>query len=366
MDSYAGGSADFEFQQLIGIPLTEFLQGHMLTNTWAGYFDGSYDVTDRWTLSAGGRYSEDAKSGTVYNAYFLEIPSPNFGGAPEPPYAINTNYSNHKSWADFTPRVSLSYRLAPDVTPYVSYSEGFRSGGFDIRGNESLYPATVNGYRPETEDTYEVGVKSEFLDHKLRVNVDGYYSQYQNQQLTMSYALPGALLQAVENAASSHIEGIELEATAKLSSHFTATAVGAYTFAAFDQFNQIPFAGVQSLPTVSGFQYTPKWTGSLELAYDTVLYDGVFTAAGSVAYRSLTQIYDVPSQIDQPGYTLLDANFMWTSPSGRWSLSLKGSNLTDERYRVGGYNFLGAAYGNAVVGFYGAPRTILSSIAAHF
>jgi iron complex outermembrane receptor protein len=365
MDSLAGGSADFSFQQLIALPLTEYLNGHILTNSWAGYFDGSYDIGERWTVSAGGRYSNDAKSGAVHNAYYLEITAPAFGGAAAPPYAVNTDYSNHKSWHDFTPRVSLSYKPAPDITTYVSYSEGFRSGGFDIRGNASLYPATKDGYRPETVDTYEAGMKGEYLDRRLRLNLDGFYSRYKDQQLTMSYPLPGALLQAVENAASSHIEGVELEAAAKLIPHLTATAVGAYTFAAFDQFNQIPFAGVRSLPTVSGFQYTPKWTGSIELAYDTILLDGALTAAGSIAYRSLTQIYDVPSGIDQPGYAVLDANVMWTAPSGRWTLALKGANLTDERYRVGGYYFLGAPYGNSVVGFYGAPRTVLSSIALH-
>src|SRR5579859_6836409 len=360
MNSNAAGDFD---EQLANLGLTDYLQGHVLTNSWAGYGDGSFDITDQLTLSAGGRYSYDEKTGQVYNAFFVGLASPAFGGAAQNPLLVNTNYTNHKSWGDFTPRVSLSYKFTPDITSYVSFAEGFRSGGFDIRGNGTFTPQTVNGYNPEKVKTYEAGVKGNYFDHKLSVNLDGYYSQYDQQQVGVQVPTSGGVESVIENAGRSHIEGIELEAVARLFGGLTATASGAYTYA---QFDSLPV--LNGIPPLQGFQYAPKWTGSLELAYTTELGDkmGSLTTSGTVAYRSFTQLYDTPSVIDQGGYTVVDANIIWTAPSGHWSVSLKGANLTDERYRVGGYNLNGALYGNSVVGFYGAPRTFLSSISAHF
>ena len=362
MNSTADGYFDEELANLLG-GITDLLSGGVNTNSWAGYFDGSFDITEQWTLSAGGRYSYDAKSAQVFNAFYLGLASPPFGGANAPPFAVNTNYSNHKSWGDFTPRVSLSYKVTPDITSYVSYSEGFRSGGFDIRGNATFTPQTVNGYNPEKVDTYEVGVKGDYFGHKLSLDVDGYYAQYKDQQVGVQIPTAGGVESVIENAGRSHIEGIELEATAKLFKGLTATAAGAYTYA---QFDSLP--SLNGVPALQGFQYAPKWTGSLDLSYTAGLGDdlGSLTTTGTVAYRGFTQLYDTPSAIDQPGYTTVDANIVWTAPSGKWSLSLRGANLTDERYRIGGYNLNGATYGNSVVGFYGAPRTFLSSIAAHF
>lgn len=360
MNSNAAGDFD---EQLGNLGLTDLLQGHVLTNSWAGYADGSFDITEDWILSVGGRYSYDEKTGQVYNAFFLGLASPDFGGPARKPLVVNTNYTNHKSWGDFTPRVSLSYKVTPDITSYVSYAEGFRSGGFDIRGNGVFTPQTVNGYNPEKVDTYEAGLKGNYFGHKLSVNLDGYYSKYDQQQVAVQVPTPGGVESVVENAGRSHIEGIELEAVARLFGGLTATAAGAYTYAQFDSLPTL-----HGIPPLRGFQYAPKWTGSLELAYTSDLGDqmGSLTTSGTVAYRSFTQLYDTPSVIDQPGYAVVDANIIWTAPSGGWSVSLKGSNLTDEHYRIGGYNLNGALFGNSVVGFYGAPRTFLSTVSAHF
>ena len=359
MNSNAAGDFD---EELANLGLTDYLQGHVLTNSWAGYGDGSVDLLDDLTLSLGGRYSYDEKTGQVFNAFYLGLASPAFGGPAQNPLVVNTNYTNHKSWGDFTPRISLSYKITPDITSYVSYAEGFRSGGFDIRGNGVFTPQTVNGYNPEKVDTVEAGIKGEYLGHRLDVNADGYYSFYRDQQVGVQIPTAGGVESVIENAGRSHIEGIELEATAKVTSNLMLVASGAYTYA---QFDSLPV--LNGIPPLQGFQYAPKWTGSLDATYTADLGgNGTLTSSATVAYRSFTQLYDTPSVIDQGGYTVLDANIIWTAPSGHYSVSLKGSNLTDERYRTGGYNLNGATYGNSVVGFYGAPRTILSTIAAHF
>ena len=65
--------------------------------------------------------------------------------------------------------------------------------------------------------------------------------------------------------------------------------------------------------------------------------------------------------LDEDGYTLLDAAIVWTTRDERFQLSLTGRNLTDARYRIGGYSFPGALFGNSIIGFYGPPRTFTLS-----
>ena len=79
------------------------------------------------------------------------------------------------------------------------------------------------------------------------------------------------------------------------------------------------------------------------------------------------QVFETPIPLlDQKGYWLYDATLIWTDPTDRYQVGLVGRNLSDEQYRVGGYNFPGAATGNSVTGFYGPPKTVLLTLQAKF
>jgi iron complex outermembrane receptor protein len=87
----------------------------------------------------------------------------------------------------------------------------------------------------------------------------------------------------------------------------------------------------------------------------------------SASYRGAIQMFEFASpQLDQGAYTLVDATAVWTLPDDRFRISLQGRNLTDERYRVGGYNFPGALTGDSIIGFYGPPRTFTAVFEATF
>jgi iron complex outermembrane receptor protein len=86
-----------------------------------------------------------------------------------------------------------------------------------------------------------------------------------------------------------------------------------------------------------------------------------FTAWSS--FRSKYAMFEIPSQLDQSGYTLANLDIVWTSSNGKYEVGLHGKNLTDKHYRVGGYNFPGATLGNTITGYYGPPRTVTGSIA---
>ena len=77
-------------------------------------------------------------------------------------------------------------------------------------------------------------------------------------------------------------------------------------------------------------------------------------------------MFEFASPLDPQGYALVDASVNWTSDDDRFSLGVHGRNLTNEEYRVGGYNFAGAAFGNSIIGYYGPPRTVTASLQYKF
>ena len=110
------------------------------------------------------------------------------------------------------------------------------------------------------------------------------------------------------------------------------------------------------------FQNTPSNTFMIAPTYRQDLAGGTITIAPSLSYRSAYSQFEVPNALlDEDGYTLIDAAVVWTTRDERFQLSLTGRNLTDARYRIGGYNFPGALFGNSIIGFYGPPRTFTLS-----
>ena len=358
MNAVAGGGAD----TILGnANLTLNFSGKSLTHSTAVFADGSYDLTDKLQLSLGGRWTDDSRGAYVYRVLELGLGSPTLGGKGIP-FQVRTNYANKKDFTNFTPRASLSYKLTNDLTTYATYSEGFKSGGFDMRGDAFLTPGTQNGYGPEKVKSYEIGLKGTALDQRVSFNAAGFYAEYTDLQVTIqTAATPPAvgIASIVANAAKSTIKGLELESRAQIYGPLSANlSVG------------LADAKLDLTPTLIAnsilvFQNTPKWTGSFRLVYDvpgTVL-GGTMSVNGGVSYRSRTYQFNAPiPALDQKAYALLDANVAWTSESGRWSAILSGLNITDERYKVAGYNFPGLTFGNTLAAFYGDPQVVRLSV----
>lgn len=86
-----------------------------------------------------------------------------------------------------------------------------------------------------------------------------------------------------------------------------------------------------------------------------------------VSYRDKYQQFEQPlPALDQKAFTLVDLTAVWTAPGGKYKFVLTGKNLTDERYRTGGYNFGAPTYNNSVIGFYGPPRTVTGTVEVAF
>ena len=216
---------------------------------------------------------------------------------------------------------------------------------------------------------YEESFEITALDRRLSFAADVFYSKYKDQQVTTQVAVPSGIASSVDNAGSSTIYGAEFEGQAALGAGFSANLALGYIHAEYDEFNRYDPVSKTIINVADQyvFQNTPKWTGSLGVTWRHELFGGDVSVTPTVSYRgSYTQFEQPLPTLDQKAFTLLDLTAIWTSPDQRYKFSLTGKNLTDERYRIGGYNFPGATYNNSVIGFYGPPRTILGTVEVKF
>jgi iron complex outermembrane receptor protein len=368
---YLNGRASGAFDTVLGgLNTTTLTAGEVFTKSYAAFGDFSFDLTDTFKISAGLRYTRDEKTGTVFRRNYTGIRSPRFGNAAAVPGLIRSDYTNSRDFEKLTPRISLSYQPNADLNLYASYGKGYKSGGFDMRGDAILTPTTVNGYEPETIDSYELGLKGAFLDRTLFINAAGFFSNYKDQQVTIQVpSLAGGIASFVDNAGKGEIYGFELETRMVPSRHFQASVVVGYTNADYKEF--FTFIGGGTTPVdVSdqrAFQNTPEWTANASFTWSNDVAGGVLAFTPSVSLRSDTQMFELATPaLDQDGYALVDASLNWTSGDGRYRLGVAARNLTDARYRVGGYNFPGALFGNSIIGYYGPPRTVTGTFEIKF
>ena len=370
LDATAAGAFD---TSLGAANLTIATSGEVTTDSLAAFADVSFDVTDAFSVSAGGRWTRDERAGTVYRQNFTGLRSPLFGNPTATPGLLRSNYTNERTFEEFTPRVSASFEFSDALTAYAAYSEGFKSGGFDMRGDAVLTPTTTEGYDPEFVDSAEIGLKGSLGGGRVTFNAAIFDADYEGQQITRQEPAPGGIASFVDNAASSEIKGVELESALFFTDDFTATLGVGYIDAEFNEFNTFTVASGMAVPvdlsSTAVFQNTPEWSGNLTLSYRQELSGGrgslVWTGVGS--YRSEYSMFEFPSALDQTeDYTLVDAGIIWTSGSERLSVGAHGRNLTDEEYRIGGYLFPGALFGNVVNSFYGPPRTWYVSASYRF
>ena len=374
---------------LFGLPgLNAYTAGDVRTKTWSVFGDFTYDFTDQLSLSVGGRYTNDKRSAFVYKATRITGLSPEFGGTLTPIIlgAPATNFRGDRTFKEFTPRASLSFKPNDDNMIYASYSKGFKGGGFDPRGSGTSAPISnpaagrtyddiydFLAFDPEKVDSYEIGYKGSLFDRRLTLGLAGFYMDYKDVQIPgsvgcLANGLP-SFCGITTNAAKARLQGIEAEANAVLARDFAGPgstfrfngALG-YIDAKYKSFIGPTGADVADQRV---FQNTPKWTVMGSIAASIPAMGGNIDVSTGLTYRSLTHQFEVPiPALDQPGYVLWDASLVWTADSGDYSIGIHGKNLTDKQYITSGYNYQNAA-GRSTLGlegvqtaFYGNPRQV--------
>lgn len=327
-----------------------------------------WNVTSSWKLNAGLRASRVDKDFDGYLRYgtsdltyggFTPIPAslePLWGVLEGPPGTQSAERSDQA----LMPSAGIQYRIDPTAMLYLTYSRGFKAGGFN--GLLPNKPLDDLEFGPEHVNAYELGIKSRWLSDTVLVDLDVFRSDYLGLQANTQVYQPATNTYSplVRNAAESLSQGVELEAQWVVNSSFhlttNVTYLDAYyvrypnaspttlqsycatlTAAAFSAIPQClaygypvpPYANLSGAPT----PYSPRWSGSLTADYiarlpggflfTTELVPYVTTGYGTSAGDTTDPIYHVG------GYMRLDGRMTLESPDGHWAFDLIGKNLTD-------------------------------------
>ncbi len=337
--------------------IADFLSGGLVDNSsYAAFGQLTYGLTDRLSLTLGGRYTYEKKG-------FLPdqiITRDNTGGSllalsraliPDP--ALNPDghrilppIDGTRLFHEFTPAVTLDERFTANVLGYVSYSQGFKSGGFTQRVFPPL--AVIPNFGPEHLRSYEAGLKTEFFDHRLRLNGAAYLANYDDMQIVILYgAAP-----TTRNAGDARIKGFELETEAALASWLHFNAGLGYTDAHYLSVSPLAVG----VTPASKLPNAPKWTATMGATADLYHWSaGTISLRGDYSYKSAHYLTaDNSPYLYQMGVGLVNLTSIFNDASGHWSFSGGATNLTNRKYLLSGLDQL-ASVGIAE-GTYSRPR----------
>ena len=321
---------------LIVVPIYNYT--HQETDSIAAFFEADYDINDQITLTVGGRYIDEEKSSNACQ-----------GAGPYPDCAAINTYAE-KNWTKFTPKVAVSYQANEDVLYYLSYSQGYRSGGFNGRwGNEF---SAVRPYKPETVTNIELGLKSTLMDNRLRVNVAVFDMEYEDKQLDVD--IPDTLAAigratVTDNVAEASFKGIELELYAIITQNFSIDLNVGYLDASYDEF----FADFNGSGTPADYTYleplrAPDLTWTLGLTYEWEAGPGlayIRASAHHIGEHHTSQLNSLTTFNKEQ--TLIDLSMNYEINNTVFAFFAK--NLTEEDGFTVGYDvFAGAAWSYAM------------------
>ena len=373
---YQRDTVDFCVSQLLGF--LDLVSGPLPFGNWndtpfilcnaqkakstAIFAEGNYKVTDRLTLTAGVRQTWDDKIWRGRQQAFIPTLEGGFDlgiTINEPLDASVYNYpagviTVKDKTKKLTYRFSVGYQASDDIFVYATHATGYKGGGFnDQIGGFAPYGADLDFFasdaratKPETTKSYEIGVKAELLDNRVRANLTGFYVKYSDlqKQLNVPIVVNGSPNQVTLffNAASATVKGIEAELTAKPVNNLTLRGVLGYQDAKYDKY-VAPNAGydLASAP----LDRAPKWQWTLAANYLVPLGSHDVTFDGSIAYQSrslFTQAIDDPlGNTFLNARTLVNASITFADVDDRYYVRLVGQNLTDQRYRTASQNVAG-------------------------
>lgn len=306
-----------------------------LDNAEAVFSQVDYTIMPGLELTGGIRWTYEYKNISRVNSHLATNTGPcNLTSVNVNPTNA-CNYLFSKTWSNTTYHAGVDYHIDDDKMVYATYSTGFVAGGFNSRVD--TYYLTGLAYSPETAKAWEVGLKSQWLDDRLRANLTGFWNTYDNLQ-EGAFIPGGGLQQAIINGVNEEAKGVELEAIALPIDRWQVSASIGWLDAAYTKFYANVFgtgaANYQALTP----PFTSKYTARLESSYEFDLNgSGTLTPDVSTSYQSKYFTDPTNSPVGHNnGYWLLDSSLTYEEPQGRWKIAAWGKNLTNTLYRLSG------------------------------
>jgi len=348
-------------------------QNDVDTESYAAFLHMDFQVTDRFGVTLGGRYTKEDKNfiggqadlnGFTYKIsgcvdpegpanQYLDPSIPDGVtcqqalGFPVPgqPFRYFPADEQNQSWDVFTPTLGLQYDFTDDVMAYAKYSKGFKSGGWTTRLSQPITDGKQAEFEPEFAETYEIGLKSQLFNNRLLMNFAVFTTDYKDIQLNFQEGASPVL----HNAGDATISGAELEAQAVIAGGFGFTFAGGYVDAEYDNVNP-----ETHITTDNEIPKTPEYKINVGPYFDFDLGDGSVRLA--VDYTHTAEMFNDSLNTDnlvRPAVDNWNASIRYVWQDGKYEFAVGGTNLSDERYLVTGS--INDAAGEHV-GTYSRPR----------
>ena len=344
--------------------------GKTLTKSMAVFGDGSYALNGKLTLNFGLRGTQEKKNGIAFNAGYTNDTFTKVS-------TVTANFDKTTTFNSVAPKLGVDYKFSDQVMGYVSLSRGFKSGGYNVRAQATVFPKSADPFKDEVLDVAEVGLKSVLNDGHLVLNTAVFDGKYKDIQVSTFTAydsngdgVEDAFFGNFLNAGSATMKGAEVEFDA---SSPTMTWLGANGYASYLDLTPDAFldANHDHFVDTQVITNAPHWTAGLHFNLNFPMKSGLVTASVGAAYRGLSVLTNEGGSfagkallpISQKAYTLYDASVNWLSPDAKWRLGLNGKNLTNKGYLTNGYNIPSLGI---LTGSYGAPRTVLATVEYRF
>ena len=359
-DDYLGGF-------LGGNTFLRTVDDDLQTTSWAAFANAVFALTDTVNLSTGIRYTEEEKEYFRTTSTFSN--SALFNGT----FA----FSRTESWENVSPMVSLDWQANDNTLLYARYATGFKSGGFNGRANAA---GEDQPYDPETLDSYEVGVKSDWADGTVRTNITAFYNDYTDFQARVSRSVTSptqpipAIDFAVLNAGGLEIYGAELEFLAYPVPELRLDASIGYLHAEYTEFFEVRAGPVTIDRSWQTPAFSPEWTMRFGGQYEWSLGDmGSLTLGAAARFRSEMALAvdnaNLTSRAIFPGmwqddFWVYDAQLVWANDNETLLAGLYARNLSDEVYKTDAQEFSSVA--GIRTAYYGAPQTVSFKITVRY
>ncbi|MEM9168027.1 MAG: TonB-dependent receptor [Pseudomonadota bacterium] len=326
-------------------------------DSFAFFGEAEYEIAPAFDIIFGMRYTNESKDferQPQVRRSLVEL-------GQQPTFEESANFDA------ITLRAGWRYQITDDVSSYFTFSQGFKSGGFN---SQAMTAFSAQPFNEETADSFELGLKSELFDNRLRFNASGFYVKYDDLQresvlpfIDPLTNLPGQET-VTSNAGGARVYGLEFEALAVPTQNLTLQGSLGWQDAEYTEFQtDIDGDGINDDASFLELTRVPTWTVFGSATYEAPINYGRISANLNVSYQSEFEFSVLNADFTQgEARTLFNTSLTWFAPDDAFQISGFARNLFDERYRVSG---------NSVAGLwnftnYGAPRTYCVEVGANF
>ena len=294
------------------------------SDSYSLFGESTFNFSPVWRAIAGARWTKDELSYDHQRTSTQTVAFP--GVQPAVQNAGSTSEDGSSG------RAGLQYDLSHDVNTYATYSRGYKGPAYNVFFN--MLNRDTLALKPETSDSFELGLKASAFDRKLTANLAVFNTKYKNYQANFYDTVAGAVVTRLINAGDVSTKGVELDLNARPTRALTLSASLAYTDATIDNFNCPPAAAASCNLNGKPLPFSPKWKSFTRANYALPLENGLIVdLSADYSWQARTQ-YDLFQSADaiQGAYGVVNAGIALSSPVGGWRIALVGKNLANKSY----------------------------------